>query len=348
MVLVSHGVAKADEAAQVGRQGQALGQQLTDSFQFPTQSSNGAIDLGAGETISPSDMAPNGSGFYIQNPNVDGLKTIYDSEESMYDVGRESQNKLWEDAQAQGNPFDPDPAKRDIPGPSTVSGAAYQVILGVSDARSKVPDLSNDPIISGSGSAMLDDSLLDSFGDCKVETQVTESTRPVRVPEEEFCERVTKPAASSCQVKHELVVEEVVTGGGETYSLVLGYVFNGGAAAMVIHMKRDSDGAVVWGSNGHWRPAPIVVQVDYPTSRLDLEKNPFKYAAQYCPLMGFASVADCKKATVIINGPLIVQGFGSFQGPLAVMQKFNTTTKKLIVKTDRWYPEECVAQAKKS
>lgn len=319
--------AYADDAALTGREGQALGEQLSGSMSMPSES-GGSFNFGQGITISPSDLAPDGDGLYIQNPNVDGIKGVYDSDHDMDSTGRAAQGKLYQDAQAKGNPFDPDPNKRDQPGPSTVSGAAYQVVLGVSGARDSLPDNAFDDILDKSGSAMLDDSLLESFGDCSVETEVTEGTRPVHIPEEEFCERVIKPAPAACQVKHELEVEEVVTGSGETYHLIVYDLPNayGGAA---VQLERDSDGAGLW-LRGH-SEAEVSSQ------------DPFAFANEYCPTMGFASVADCKNASVALKEPFTLSGSFYYWW----MLKFTATTKKLVIKTDRWYPEECVARAQR-
>lgn len=341
-VCGANSFALGDEAAQIGREGQAFGKQLSNEFSFPTES-GGSFNLGNGTTIGPSDLAPSGDGLYVQDPDVQGMQGVYDSDHDMDVTGRAAQGKLYSDAQAKGNPFDPDPAKRDAPGPSTVSGAAYQVILGVSDARNEFPDLSNDPIISNSGSAMLDDSLLESFGDCKVETQVTESTRPVRVPEEEFCERVIKPAASSCQVKHELEIEEEVTWGGGTYSYVVGYApVNAYRSVVFLKLVRESDAAIVW--EGTW---PAEYHNEAREIVAEYIHSPFwGFGNQQCPLMGFASVADCKNAAVINQDAKYnfhYTGASSFE-----ILHFNTTTRKLIIKTDRWYPEECVERALKA
>lgn len=201
----------ADDPAVVGREGQAFGKTLSDTFQFPTEGAGGTLNLGNGESINPNDMAPGGEGLYIQAPNVGGLQGIFDSDESMHDVGRGAQNQLWQDAQQKGNPFDPDPAMRDQPGPSTVSGAVYQIITGVSDARAQVPDLTNDPIVNTAGDHILNEGLLESFGDCSVETEVTETSRPVHVPDMEYCDRVTAPAPSNCEIKHEIILDRVRT-----------------------------------------------------------------------------------------------------------------------------------------
>lgn len=205
VVMFSSAPVFADDAAVTGREGQAFGNQLSGSMKLPTES-GGMIEFGD-ESINPSEFAPSGDGFYVQDPNVGGMQGIYDSDHDMDVTGRATQGKLYSDAQAMGNPFDPDPTKRNDPGPSTVSGAAYQIVLGVSGAREKFPDLTNDPIVVGSGQAMVNEDLLESFGDCSVETEVTESTRPVRVPEEEFCERVVVPKGQTCQIRREITLK---------------------------------------------------------------------------------------------------------------------------------------------
>lgn len=312
-VCAANSLAFADEAAKIGREGQAFGKQLSNEFSFPTES-GGSFNLGNGTTIGPSDLAPSGDGLYVQDPDVQGVQGVYDSDYDMDVTGRAAQGKLYSDAQAMGNPFDPDPAKRDIPGPSTVSGAAYQIVLGVSDARNKVPDLSNDPIISGSGDAMLDDSLLDSFGDCKVETQVTESTRPVRVPEEEFCERVTKPAASSCQAKREIEVSsKTVTDSSTYYDRWENYC----------SLREWTGPAAQALCSGDYTRVTTTGGIRFTGSCNSYYYNGVKYV-------------EAIFQETVCNG--------NIRNVSVTITREKTVP---TIKTDRWYPEECVARAQR-
>lgn len=306
VVMFSSAPVFADDAAVTGREGQAFGNQLSGSMRFPTES-GGMIEFGD-ESINPSEFAPSGDGFYVQDPNVGGMQGIYDSDYDMDVTGRATQGKLYSDAQAMGNPFDPDPTKRNDPGPSTVSGAAYQIVLGVSGAREKFPDLTNDPIVVGSGQAMVDEDLLESFGDCSVETEVTESTRPVRVPEEEFCERVTKPAASSCQVKREIEVSSTIGDDGFTQSGTTtfgnGFFIDGRAGQAIC--------------NGAYRSYVITGSAI---------RNP--------------SLALCANGVALFTSSI---GRPPYSWTITII----TGTKTVhTITRDRWYPEECVARAQR-
>ena len=180
------------EASAVGREGQRFGKDISSAFEFPTQVGN-MIDFGDGEFISPNDLAPKGEGFYVDDPGIEGLGGAYDSAQSMEGIGLSAQKKLYLDA-----------SKSD---PETLSGAAYQIVLRTSDARKEFPDLTNDPIVHGSGAAAFDEGLLGSFGDCSVESEVNQTNRPVRVPEPEYCTRVNMPqGGQSCTIRHEIGV----------------------------------------------------------------------------------------------------------------------------------------------
>lgn len=181
------------EASAVGREGQRFGKDISSAFEFPTQVGN-MIDFGDGEFISPNDLAPKGEGFYVDDPGIEGLGGAYDSAQSMEGIGLSAQKKLYLDA-----------SKSD---PETLSGAAYQIVLRTSDARKEFPDLTNDPIVHGSGAAAFDEGLLGSFGDCSVESEVNQTNRPVRVPEPEYCTRVNMPQGEqSCKIRHDIKIE---------------------------------------------------------------------------------------------------------------------------------------------
>ena len=212
--------ASADPARDYGGQGKSLGQQLMEKMNPPASPGGGdggghnskfTFDLGNGQSITmdSSELAPDGDGMYLEKPSMGELQGVYDSDYDMDTMGRAAQGKLYQDAQNMGNPFDPDPEKRKLAGPSSITGSAYQVVLGVSEARNYYGDMSNDPIIAKADQILGDEDLLSDFGDCSVATELTETSRLAHLPDEQTCTRVLAPAASSCEVRHEVVVEEV-------------------------------------------------------------------------------------------------------------------------------------------
>ena len=193
-----HSFGITNDPGAVGREGQAYGKQLSNSFSFPVQN-GGLIEFGDGETIHPDDLAPRGDGLYVDQPDMGDLQGAYDSERAMEGIGMGAQGRLYEDASKDE--------------PSTISGSVYKIVLGVSAAREQFPDLTNDPIVVGSGEAMVDQGLLDSFGDCSVETEINETSRPVRVPEPEYCTRVTAPQGDqSCTIISNIRVTDTQQG----------------------------------------------------------------------------------------------------------------------------------------
>lgn len=360
----------ADDPAVVGREGQAFGKTLSDTFQFPTEGAGGTLNLGNGESINPNDMAPGGEGLYIQAPNVGGLQGIFDSDESMHDVGRGAQNQLWQDAQAKGNPFDPDPAMRDQPGPSTVSGAVYQIITGVSGARAQVPDLANDPIVNGADAHMLNPDMLESFGDCSIQSEVIETSRPVHVPDIEFCERVTAPAPSNCEIKHEIVLERVNT--VQQVSLT---------GNLSVPRTRCRDGIGFGTSAGGNIPRNFNVEVGGTDAcskggEADLSGLAVSYTADGAEAINWVDNGlQCGRnfssgsvrglslsKPVCSNGKLIVPGTwaeGSVNSEnwkldgvrihaLTVRIKGPVSSERITVETDNWYPQECIDIANSS
>lgn len=346
----------ADDPAVVGREGQAFGKTLSDTFQFPTEGAGGTLNLGNGESINPNDMAPGGEGLYIQAPNVGGLQGIFDSDESMHDVGRGAQNQLWQDAQAKGNPFDPDPAMRDQPGPSTVSGAVYQIITGVSGARAQVPDLANDPIVNGADAHMLNPDMLESFGDCSIQSEVIETSRPVHVPDIEFCERVMAPAPSNCQIKHEIIVSTVSGGSGETEERALG--------ALHPCLGAQRQGTAPW-KNSCAAEKKGLYKEDSQAIKEWAEVSFADYYSEICP-DGASSPAPNLVARNIPGG----SGSGSHQLTVrptcsnglrlrtktiptgywvrTVAYKLEYDATKMVIEEDSWYPQECIDIANSS
>lgn len=180
---------------------------------------------------------------------------------------------------------------------------------------------------------MTDDSLLESFGDCFGETEVTESSRPVHMPEEEFCERVVVPPSSSCQIKRELVVErKEVSVGPYTKSGKGSQGCNGGVGE--------------WGGCGAMRPS--VGSISFA-----------EYFDQFC--IGGSSVLRVSWNGAYGQGltnPSCANGLRAswrvedaswtgmeFTFDAKVTISANVTRTDII--TDRWYPEECISRARR-
>lgn len=279
-----------------GREGQAYGKQLSDTFRFPVQS-GGLIEFGDGETINPSDLAPQGDGLYVTNPDVGGLQGVYDSDSGMEGAGMAAQGSLYNDASKEN--------------PDTISGSAYKVILGVSDARNEFPDLTNDPIVVGSGEAMVDEGLLDSFGDCSVETKVEETSRPVRVPEPEYCTRVTAPQGKqSCTIRHEIgvfgdTVEDDFTQTGTSRA-----------------SYNCSELLTVEG-----RAGTTLCSGSYKSFHISGNTNPYGQPICFTPQMAVFKTSSCAYTH---NWTI----------------KITTGSKKVLkITEDNWYPQECIDRA---
>lgn len=278
-----------------GRRGQAAGREFSNAFSFPTES-GGMVEFGDGR-FAIDDITPKGDGLYLQQPDTGELRGAYDSESAMEGIGMRAQSGLYQDAQ--------------LDEPTTVSGSVYKIVLGVSGARDKIPDLTNDPIVVGSGDAMVDENLLESFGDCSVQTEVTETTRPVHVPDEEFCERVTTPAPATCAIKRELVIERVEEPDSFTQSGVTRASHNCGEVIIV-------DG----------RAGRALCSGAYQSYTITANTGRPSYVTCFNQQAWFrSSCAYTHNWSVTITA--------------------GTKTTSTVT-TDRWYPEECIERARRS
>lgn len=216
------------EPGAVGREGQSYGKQISNAFHFPVES-GGMIEFSDGEFFDPSDFAPKGEGLYVNDPDIGGLQGVYDSDEAMEGVGLDAQHELYIDASKSE--------------PETLSGAAYQIVLRAGSARNEFPDLTNDAIVSRSGVAAFDQGLIDSFGDCSVETNITGTSSPVHVPDKYYCTRVNIPKEGlSCKIRNKI---ELTSGLVDETVRVVGVPLNGSHRKTYAKIHNPYDGAGV-------------------------------------------------------------------------------------------------------
>ena len=212
-----------------------------------------------------------------------------------------------------------------------------------------------------------------------VETEVTEGTRPVHIPEEEFCERVMKPQPAACQVKHEIVLEKKVVEAtadtthsrgsgdshcGDSYSLfanhsagIAVYVLNFGGVrinANKVVFSGDSslcinevDGTILSGVSAQ-AYGTVIYHTGVNTGDTGWSCSGRASAPASRFSIGFSAV-QCAGGVPTTNITRVGYNGSAFTPYLItdIPIRLTGTATLLAVTADRWYPEDCVARAQR-
>ena len=187
-----------------------------------------------------------------------------------------------------------------------------------------------------------------------VETEVTEGTRPVHIPEEEFCERVMKPQPATCQVKQKIVIEkqEVQVDAQATHNWgatscyadirVQGTKINFPSLQHLCREGADLSGLSV--------VAATTVGV-YGDVDLNGGVSCTVHAGRLDVRVAFSKVqCEGSQPVSIIQSISLGSGAAGRYGwatPFSITARLHGTAENLIVADNHWYPEECVARAQR-
>jgi len=191
-----------------------------------------------------------------------------------------------------------------------------------------------------------------------VETEVTEGTRPVHIPEEEFCERVMKPQPATCQVRHEVTVDTVQQQVSYTGQLTKAVSFG--------YQSLPSGGV----RSGHQIRIPQLDALCLST-KLDIFKGitASVYEATIWEHWSWDGGYSIDRKTrsnpgarlITLSKPLCVDNLAVVQAVAVSTGDGNTyiyafesvrisikgLVEQLVITADRWYPEDCVARAQR-
>lgn len=192
-------IAQANSFQQAGRESQSFGKELLNTFQMPSMSGDNINLHGGAGPLNINDLFPgtsenntNPNDYYFPDgydTNVDGAKSIHDSNSQMNTQGYGSQETLWNDAHSSQ---------------PSMQGSAYGVILDSSNLSR--PDMTNDPIFNQTKDVYNNMSVFSSqFGDCSEDTKFSIGSRPVHMPEYERCERIVDKSLK-CELEHDLKI----------------------------------------------------------------------------------------------------------------------------------------------
>lgn len=184
---------------QIGRETQSFGKDLLNSFQTPSISGEDVFLHDGSDSLNINELYPGTSSTNQEqsshyfpdgyDTNIDGAKSIHDSNRQMNDLGYGSQEILWSDAHSSS---------------PSVQGAAYRVILDSSNTSR--PDMTNDPMFGQSHQVYNNiDVFTSQFGDCSENTSFSTVDRPIHMPEYKLCERIVDKSLA-CDLEHELKV----------------------------------------------------------------------------------------------------------------------------------------------
>jgi len=207
-----------------------------------------------------------------------------------------------------------------------------------------------------------------------VETEVTEGTRPVHIPEEEFCERVMKPQPATCQVKHEIMLERkqlpvssssanigtvsycnagragIFSSGLASYD----YMAGGGVVVRRPHFSfnelSDLCTALSEGSRVEGLTATLT-GLSAQWSILDPSSEGFMCRSGGSEVFSSVtfSVPFCRSGvpTVSITG-ISPSRHNDFSWNISSMTiRLQGSAETIAIASQRWYPEECVERAKR-
>lgn len=190
-------IAQANSFQQAGRESQSFGKELLNTFQMPSMSGDNINLHGGAGPLNINDLFPgtsenntNPNDYYFPDgydTNVDGAKSIHDSNSQMNTQGYGSQETLWNDAHSSQ---------------PSMQGSAYGVILDSSNLSR--PDMTNDPIFNQTKDVYNNMSVFSSqFGDCSEDTKFSIGSRPVSMPDYKTCEKLIKPEGQ-CELTHDV------------------------------------------------------------------------------------------------------------------------------------------------
>ncbi|MFC1380859.1 MAG: conjugal transfer mating pair stabilization protein TraN [gamma proteobacterium symbiont of Clathrolucina costata] len=197
----------ADEISDAGREGQTYAKDIVDGYnQAAPQFNNNVMTLPSMEqgvfnnndttTINLNDLFPGtsaSSGDDISEyfpagatPDISVLEGVSSDGDAMDNTGLNFQSELYNDANQ--------------PNPSTVTGAAYKVLMDMTTMTK--PDLTNDPVLTLTRDTFDNiDAISADFGDCSTSTVFNDITSTERIPDYKTCSRVTDKTAT-CEVNH--------------------------------------------------------------------------------------------------------------------------------------------------
>lgn len=202
----------ADEISDIGREGQAFGDELISGFNnasaeindgeltIPTMR-NGVFDSENSTSFNVNELFPGTNpnsqqdmGTFFPDgatPDVGSLQSAGADPDDMNSVGRDSQSSLFNDANQEQ--------------PTTTTGAAYKVMLDTYNTSK--PDMSNDPVFDLTRNVYSNiEEISAEFGDCSSNTTFTEITNTERIPDYKTCERIVD-RSTVCTVTHDIDAE---------------------------------------------------------------------------------------------------------------------------------------------
>jgi len=186
----------ADQLSDVGRNAQIDGQIWRNDFTMPSASGN-TLHLGGGLNLNTQDLYPGTSqeGNWFpdgQQPDIDGLKGVFESDSGMGQAGGAQKAKLWQDAHSD-NP--------------SVEGAAYKVLLDAVELTQHEQAFESDPSFQATNEVFANaQAFAASFADCSTEQTIRQTVRTAHMPDYQTCERLVRPEVN-CDITHTIALE---------------------------------------------------------------------------------------------------------------------------------------------